>query len=50
MYRDLPQDDPKQRQPNISLAEKELGWRPKIELEEGLEKTISHFRETLKGI
>lgn len=50
VYRDLPQDDPKQRQPNIFLAEKELGWHPKIELEEGLEKTISHFREILKGI
>lgn len=48
--RDLPQDDPKQRQPNISLAEKELGWHPKVELEEGLKKTISHFREILKGI
>ena len=42
----LPQDDPKQRQPDISLARAELGWEPKIQLQEGLEKTIAYF-ETL---
>ena len=42
----LPQDDPKQRQPDISLAKAELGWEPKIQLQEGLEKTIAYF-ETL---
>ncbi len=40
----LPPDDPTQRQPDISLAKKELGWSPKIELEEGLMKTIAYFR------
>ena len=41
----LPQDDPKQRQPDISLAKEKLnGWQPKIELEEGLGKTISYFQ------
>jgi UDP-glucuronate decarboxylase len=45
VYRDLPQDDPKQRQPDISLAKKKLGWEPTIELEEGLKKTIKYFRQ-----
>ena len=44
----LPQDDPKQRQPEISLAKEKLnGWQPKIELEEGLGKTISYFESVL---
>ncbi len=41
----LPQDDPKQRQPNIELARSELGWEPSIELKEGLEKTIAYFEK-----
>ena len=40
----LPQDDPKQRQPDITQAKRVLGWEPKIQLEEGLEKTIAYFR------
>lgn len=40
----LPPDDPSQRQPDISLARKELNWSPKVELEEGLIKTIDYFR------
>jgi len=40
----LPQDDPKQRRPDISLAKKMLGWEPKIGLGEGLVKTIEYFR------
>ena len=44
----LPHDDPKQRQPDISLAKQRLnGWRPNIELEEGLGKTISYFESLL---
>jgi len=39
----LPQDDPKQRRPDISLAKKVLGWEPKIELRQGLVKTIGYF-------
>jgi UDP-glucuronate decarboxylase len=39
----LPQDDPKQRRPDISLAKKVLGWEPKIELRQGLAKTIEYF-------
>lgn len=40
----LPQDDPKQRQPNIVLAKEALGWEPKIKLEDGLSKTIDYFK------
>jgi UDP-glucuronate decarboxylase len=43
----LPSDDPKQRQPDITLAKKELGWEPKIELKEGLVKTIAYFDKLL---
>lgn len=40
----LPQDDPKQRRPDISLAREKLGWEPTIPLEEGLKRTIAYFR------
>lgn len=43
----LPQDDPKQRQPDISLAKQKLNWTPKVELREGLSKTIEYFRGIL---
>jgi len=43
VFKPLPQDDPTQRRPDISLAKKELGWEPKIDLKEGLEKTIPYF-------
>jgi UDP-glucuronate decarboxylase len=43
----LPADDPTQRQPNISLARKELDWEPKVMLEEGLVKTINYFRSVI---
>ena len=46
-YRDLPQDDPVRRRPDISLAKKVLGWEPKISLEQGLQRTILYFKETL---
>ena len=41
----LPQDDPKQRQPDISKAKRELGWEPNVQLEQGLTKTIDYFRK-----
>jgi len=44
IYVDLPSDDPMKRQPCIKKAQKYLGWNPKIELEDGLEKTIEYFR------
>jgi UDP-glucuronate decarboxylase len=45
----LPSDDPMQRQPNIDLAKKELDWSPKIQLEEGLIKTIAYFDALIKS-
>jgi UDP-glucuronate decarboxylase len=44
----LPADDPKQRQPDISLARKRLDWTPEVELEEGLAKTIGYFDKLLR--
>jgi UDP-glucuronate decarboxylase len=44
IFQPLPQDDPKQRQPDITLAKSVLGWEPKVKLEEGLKETIMHFR------
>lgn len=44
IYKPLPQDDPRQRQPDISLAKEKLGWEPKTKLQEGLIKTIEYFR------
>lgn len=48
VYKDLPQDDPKQRKPDITLAKKELNWEPEIQLEEGLKKTIEYFKNNHK--
>lgn len=50
VYKDLPEDDPKQRRPDISRAAKELKWKPSFSLEEGLIKTIPDFRERLKKV
>ena len=47
VYRDLPVDDPKVRQPDITRARTLLGWEPRVELEEGLEHTIGYFRSKL---
>ena len=46
--RPLPEDDPKQRQPNIDLAEKLLGWHPTINLTEGLKRTVAYFEALLR--
>ena len=43
----LPEDDPRQRQPDISLAKEKLGWEPIIKLDEGLSKTIEYFKSVL---
>ncbi|MGD2245552.1 MAG: SDR family oxidoreductase [Candidatus Aminicenantes bacterium] len=47
IHKPLPADDPLRRCPDVSLAKEKLGWEPRVELEEGLEKTISHFKEKL---
>ncbi|OGY44951.1 MAG: NAD-dependent dehydratase [Candidatus Buchananbacteria bacterium RIFCSPHIGHO2_02_FULL_38_8] len=47
IYQDLPQDDPKQRRPDISLAKERLSWQPTVELKEGLPKTIEYFKKVL---
>ena len=49
VYKDLPVDDPVKRKPDISLAKEKLGWEPKIDLEEGLKKTISYFDQWLSA-
>jgi UDP-glucuronate decarboxylase len=48
-YKELPQDDPRQRKPDITLAKKTLKWEPKIQLEEGLIKTIDYFKWLIKN-
>ena len=48
-YKDLPEDDPLQRQPDISLA-KQLKWEPTINLEQGLKKTINYFENRMKRL
>ena len=47
-YKPLPQDDPRQRQPDIALAKKRLKWKPTVALEDGLKETIRYFRGVLK--
>ncbi len=49
IFKDLPADDPKQRQPDISLAKKHLNWEPKTQLREGLKHTIAYFDTLLKN-
>lgn len=48
VFKPLPGDDPKQRQPDIALAKKELGWEPTVSLIEGLSKTIAYFDALMK--
>lgn len=48
VFRPLPSDDPKMRRPDITIAKRELGWEPKVPLDEGLDHIIAYFREYLK--
>src|SRR5436190_1814802 len=50
VYRPLPTDDPKVRQPDITRARTKLGWEPKVQLEEGLVKTIEYFRSKVQPV
>lgn len=49
LYKPLPEDDPLQRKPDISLARKMLNWEPKVQLDNGLKKTIEYFENRLKN-
>jgi len=50
IFKPLPSDDPKQRQPDIALANELLdGWKPVVQLEEGLKRTIAYFDSELKA-
>ena len=48
-YRPLPEDDPKVRQPDITLAKKLLEWHPNIDRSQGLVQTLAYFREALNN-
>jgi len=50
VWKELPQDDPRQRKPDISLANKFIGWTPKTNLEDGLKETINYFKKTLAKV
>jgi len=49
-WRSLPQDDPRQRKPDIALAEKFIGWKPKTNLELGLKQTINYFKQNIDSL
>ena len=48
VYAELPMDDPVQRRPDITLAKKELGWEPEVDLEDGLQRTIAYFEKMIR--
>lgn len=50
VFKPLPQDDPVQRKPDISLARKELSWEPNVKLDEGLQKTVAYFTQLRKEL
>ena len=50
VHRPLPQDDPRQRRPDIKLAHELFGWKPTVMLNEGLQKTIAYFEELLSEL
>ncbi len=47
MFKPLPQDDPRQRQPDLTKAKALLNWEPKVALEDGLKETIAYFKHSL---
>ena len=49
VFKPLPSDDPKQRCPDISMAQAQLGWQPQVSLEDGLAPTIAYFRRLILG-
>lgn len=50
VYKDLPSDDPMQRQPDLTIANKELNWQPKTDIKVGIDKTIKYFKKKLKEV
>jgi dTDP-glucose 4,6-dehydratase len=48
VFKDLPQDDPKVRQPDIGKARRLFGWEPRVELDDGLRRTLGYFRERIE--
>ena len=48
IFEPLPQDDPKQRCPDISLAKEKLSWEPRVNLDDGLKQTIEYFKKVIK--
>ena len=50
VFQPLPEDDPKQRRPNVSKARKILGWKPKVSLEDGLQPTVEYFRKVQSAV
>ena len=50
VYKPLPQDDPKQRQPDIAMATELLGWTPRVMLDDGLQKTVGYFEQLLSEL
>ncbi|MEM9981346.1 MAG: SDR family NAD-dependent epimerase/dehydratase, partial [Bacteroidota bacterium] len=48
IYKPLPKDDPKQRQPDITKAKEILDWQPKVNRSEGLQRTLTYFKEKLE--
>ena len=49
IFKPLPIDDPKQRQPDITLARQKLNWTPKVPLSDGLERTVAYFQSVMAG-
>ena len=47
VYKQIPEDDPKQRKPDITLAKEKLNWEPKVKLNDGLKNTIEYFENRL---
>ncbi|MGO9307688.1 MAG: UDP-glucuronic acid decarboxylase family protein [Spirochaetia bacterium] len=50
VFRALPEDDPRQRRPDITLARKELGWNPKVDMETGIGRTVEYFKGLLAAV
>ena len=48
VFKPLPQDDLKQRRPDITLAKRLLGWEPRVPVREGFQRTVAHFRQVLR--